>query len=123
MPKSACLKCHRLIPMGQTYCTTHTRKPRPRVRPSKTKRGLGYTYEKNRGIALSISRGCVLCGLPGANSADHVVPRSQGGTEELFNLAPAHLSCNSSRKAKPLTLEQRKRLETYRALLRAGGYG
>lgn len=30
-------------------------------------------------------------------SIDHVVSRSNGGTDDIENLRPAHLSCNSSR--------------------------
>ncbi|MFJ2535867.1 HNH endonuclease [Microbacterium maritypicum] len=31
-------------------------------------------------------------------SMDHVVPRSQGGTWDLWNLRPAHYGCNSGRR-------------------------
>ena len=40
---------------------------------------------------------CHLCGLDGATSADHVVPRSQGGLDDVANLEPAHKLCNSLR--------------------------
>ena len=41
---------------------------------------------------------CWLCGLPGADSADHVIPVSKGGAVyALANLAPAHRSCNYAR--------------------------
>lgn len=41
---------------------------------------------------------CWLCGLPGSNTADHVIPRSKGGAVyDLLNLAPAHKRCNESR--------------------------
>ncbi len=41
---------------------------------------------------------CWLCGLPGATSADHIIPRSQGGAVyDLRNLGPAHKRCNESR--------------------------
>ncbi len=41
---------------------------------------------------------CWLCGLPGANSADHVLPVSRGGaTHDPANLRAAHYSCNSKR--------------------------
>lgn len=41
---------------------------------------------------------CWLCGLPGATSADHVIPRSKGGAVyDLMNLGPAHKRCNESR--------------------------
>lgn len=42
-------------------------------------------------------RTCHLCGLPGATTADHVVPWSHGGPNVVDNLEPAHQSCNSSR--------------------------
>ncbi|MFJ3394010.1 HNH endonuclease [Leifsonia aquatica] len=42
---------------------------------------------------------CRLCGLPGADSADHIVPRSKAPelTWELSNLRPAHKRCNEAR--------------------------
>ena len=41
---------------------------------------------------------CWLCGLPGATSADHIIPRSKGGAVyDLANLGPAHKRCNESR--------------------------
>lgn len=40
---------------------------------------------------------CHLCGLPGATTADHVLPRSRGGDNSIDNLRPAHKSCNFSR--------------------------
>lgn len=47
---------------------------------------------------------CWLCGLPGSNTADHVIPRSKGGSVyELANLAPAHRRCNESRGNKEPT--------------------
>jgi 5-methylcytosine-specific restriction endonuclease McrA len=119
MPKSACLTCHRLIPLGDSYCGTHTRKPKPRKKPSATARGLGYEYQKNRGVCLSVSRLCVLCGGDGANTADHLKPRHHGIDNSLGNLAPAHQRCNSKRQAKPLTPAQWGRVEAYRLLLTA----
>lgn len=47
---------------------------------------------------------CWLCGFPGANTADHVIPRSLGGAVyDLANLAPAHKRCNESRGNRPAT--------------------
>ena len=41
---------------------------------------------------------CRLCGLPGADTADHIVARSKGGAlYDVRNGRPAHSSCNSSR--------------------------
>lgn len=36
-------------------------------------------------------------------SADHIVPRSHGGTNAIANLRPAHYGCNSRRGARVLT--------------------
>jgi hypothetical protein len=38
-----------------------------------------------------------LCGLAGATTADHIVPRKFGGDDSIDNLRPAHVSCNSAR--------------------------
>lgn len=42
---------------------------------------------------------CRLCGLDGADSADHIMPRSKAPelTWELTNLRPAHKRCNEAR--------------------------
>jgi ribosomal protein S18 acetylase RimI-like enzyme len=37
---------------------------------------------------------CAYCGLPGADSWDHVVPLSQGGEHSPSNILPAHIECN-----------------------------
>lgn len=33
---------------------------------------------------------CHLCGRPGADSADHVIPRTRGGPDTIDNLRPVH---------------------------------
>jgi len=43
---------------------------------------------------------CHLCGGEGANSVDHLIPFSQGGGDNLDNLAAAHQTCNSRRGAR-----------------------
>lgn len=40
---------------------------------------------------------------PRGPSADHLTPRSLGGTDELGNLRPAHRRCNSGRRDRPLS--------------------
>lgn len=46
-------------------------------------------------------RTCWLCGEPGADSADHRIPRSYGGDDSPENLWPAHGRCNSERGNAP----------------------
>lgn len=63
-----------------------------------TARERGYTrkYEANRAYVLSKSKICWLCGESGADTADHVIPRSRGGSNAVSNLRPAHESCNKA---------------------------
>jgi 5-methylcytosine-specific restriction endonuclease McrA len=45
---------------------------------------------------------CWLCRLPGADSADHIIPLSKGGAVfDIMNLGPAHRRCNFSRGNRP----------------------
>lgn len=53
-------------------------------------------------VLANKGRTCHLCGLPGATSADHLIPWSHGGRNTLENLAPSHFSCNSARGNKTL---------------------
>jgi 5-methylcytosine-specific restriction endonuclease McrA len=57
-----------------------------------------YQWQKMRKRILHASDICWLCGHPGANSVDHVVPLSKGGARlDPANLRPAHMICNSRR--------------------------
>ena len=57
-------------------------------------------YKKNRLIVLEGSAWtCHYCKGP-ANTADHILPVSQGGTNEVSNLLPSCRPCNSSKKDK-----------------------
>jgi 5-methylcytosine-specific restriction endonuclease McrA len=42
---------------------------------------------------------CWICGQPGADTVDHILPAAHGGTRNETNLRPAHRSCNSRRGA------------------------
>ncbi|RAL98941.1 HNH endonuclease [Agrobacterium sp. MS2] len=44
---------------------------------------------------------CVYCGNP-ATSIDHVDPRCNGGSNDIENLVPACIPCNSSKGGKLL---------------------
>lgn len=45
--------------------------------------------ERNRRI-LAASNVCHICGQPGADAVDHVIPIARGGDEKPNNLRPAH---------------------------------
>ena len=73
--------------------------------------GLGWIEEDGYGprgtikwylrvdISLAYRRECVYCGAP-ASVLDHVVPRSQGGSDSLRNLVAACAPCNVSKGTK-----------------------
>lgn len=46
---------------------------------------------------------CVYCNLSKATTIDHVIPISRGGSNDIENLLPACVSCNSQKGAKLLT--------------------
>lgn len=71
--------------------------PPPRY-PSAT----GRPWRRARAAVLARSTLCWLCGHGGADSVDHVIPRSRGGSLlDPSNLRPAHLRCNIQRGNKP----------------------
>lgn len=54
-------------------------------------------YREARRRVLAVSDVCWLCGRPGADTVDHIVPYALGGADTIDNLRPAHRSCNSRR--------------------------
>lgn len=82
-------------------CALIQRSLRPK-RPNVYRQG---NYQSNRKKMIEIAWEhhlcCALCGLPFARrediTADHIVPVRNGGTHDLSNLQPSHLSCNTSR--------------------------
>lgn len=59
-------------------------------------------YKRNRKLILEASNYiCHYC-QGSANTADHIVPVSQGGGNDLDNLLPACTSCNSTRQDKTM---------------------
>jgi len=74
------------------FCPAHELTPDQRS-PS-TRAGKDPKYRQNRKIVLAGNPPCYLCGEPGADTVDHVIPVAEGGTNELDNLRPAHGWCN-----------------------------
>lgn len=61
------------------------------------------TDETKAFIGELLSRPCDYCGATENITIDHVVPLSRGGKHEADNLAPACLSCNSSKNDRLLS--------------------
>jgi 5-methylcytosine-specific restriction endonuclease McrA len=61
--------------------------------------GGAHSVRKRKQVLAEYGNVCWLCGqpVPGLPSADHVIPRSRGGSDDIENLRPAHLACNVKR--------------------------
>lgn len=92
-------------------CPTHTRKPWANVRERRPNDLTGRALQtRNRRILARDAHTCHVCGQPGANTVDHVIPQAHGGTEDDTNLAAIHATpCHTqktqaeSRKGRGLT--------------------
>ena len=62
----------------------------------------GRPWRRLRAQVLATSNVCHLCGKPGADSADHIIPVSLGGRNVLSNCRAAHLRCNIQRGNAPI---------------------
>lgn len=110
----ACVVCGALSP--QRRCEKHERKPwegsdrREKVRSgSAQQKRARYVMRRDDSI-------CHLCGLPGSEEIDHVVPLAEGGSDELDNLAPAHKRCHAKKSsAEAQRGRERKRARKWNA--------
>ena len=64
--------------------------------------GRGVTPAQHQEVLESTGGLCAYCGKKRRLTVDHIVPLAEGGAHDVDNLAPACLSCNSSKSAKPL---------------------
>ena len=53
-------------------------------------RGQTYAYQQKRQRILAAPTICHICGEPGSDAIDHVIPKTLGGTDDDWNLRPAH---------------------------------
>jgi 5-methylcytosine-specific restriction protein A len=94
----SCPRCGRTFPAGQR-CPLHGQRRRS---PSSVATRLPG-WAKTRARVLARDRYvCGICGGPGADAVDHVVPASLGGTNHPSNLRAAHASCNARRGVRSL---------------------
>lgn len=79
------------------------RRPFEFPRESPTRRGYGRRWEKLRRMVLARHPLCqiaVLCeGTALATEADHIIPKSKGGTDSMDNLQGACHACHSHKTA------------------------
>lgn len=58
---------------------------------------MSISSNKKMRVLQSTGRFCAYCGLDGADTVDHIVPLSRGGSNASGNLAPAHERCNQAK--------------------------
>ena len=72
---------------------------------SQPRNGSTRAWRELRDRILRDSDICHICGQPGADAVDHVIPVSRGGTNHRDNLRPAHHNtgqrCNRVKGNKP----------------------
>lgn len=83
-------------------CPEHERKPwagsardRGAQRISGSRRQARARYVLMRDETI-----CALCGLPGAQEADHRIPLAHGGADDLTNLQAVHKDCHTKKTAR-----------------------
>jgi 5-methylcytosine-specific restriction endonuclease McrA len=86
-----CLECGRLTQWSR--CADHRTQ-----RGSATARGYGSAWQRTSARIIAGDGGvCSYCGGV-ADTTDHVIPRSRGGTDDDSNLVAACRPCNSRKK-------------------------
>lgn len=105
--------CGRLLTRGDFYRYRRSNDQR-QSRCKKCDVDRRYRAECRDAHGLPENAVCHLCGLDGMTEgnahADHLIPRSRGGSDDASNLRWAHAACNISRGNKPLTSIQLSRI-------------
>ena len=71
-------------------CPIHGQKPW-QSSTRRTRTGSGSRQQKNAAHVMYRDDGvCHVCGQPGADEVDHVVPLAEGGDDHVSNMAPIH---------------------------------
>ncbi len=102
MPKRECLTCRHLHDGPGSRCPTcTTTRERARLRPTTTQRGYGAAWQRLSAQVIAWFGRCVDCGHQGSEdnplTADHIVPKSRGGTDAWDNLIALCRNCNSTK--------------------------
>jgi len=99
----AALGCAALVDRGQ-YCPLHARtKKRAYDNRGRSSAALGYgaAWQRLRRSVLAEEPLCRNCGGRGrvvaATDIDHIIPKSQGGTDDVDNLQPLCHACHTAK--------------------------
>lgn len=101
MRSCPCLDCGRLTSSTRCpSCRTAYNRLRDSHRGTTTARGYGAGWRKIAAAVLERdSYRCHWCG-GSADTADHVIPKAAGGTDQLANVVAACRPCNFGRTAR-----------------------
>ena len=72
-------------------------------RAAKAQNGGSFSADEWEALCGLFDNKCAYCGDSNELTADHIVPLSKGGTNNIANILPACKKCNSSKHAKGLT--------------------
>ena len=72
-------------------------RPRPSRRSLRGAHARGYTKAWQQLARQYYGLPCHYCGRP-ADTADHVIPKAEGGSDDPSNLVPACRSCNGRKQ-------------------------
>jgi 5-methylcytosine-specific restriction endonuclease McrA len=76
--------------------------PEPTVLPRTAYPPLTKKERRRREILSAWAGRCAYCGTEGDHDLDHVVPRARGGHDDVDNLVPACVPCNSRKGTRPV---------------------
>jgi 5-methylcytosine-specific restriction endonuclease McrA len=105
MPVRLCRHCGRITREGEGYfhleCGRAYQREKSRRRRAKkgttSKRGYDSVHQMLRKVAIARHPWCTDCGSADDLCADHIIPTSQGGRNELSNYAVRCRGCNNAR--------------------------
>lgn len=69
------------------------------ARRKTAERGYGGRWQRIRKIVLSRDPVCAICQREASNHADHIVPKANGGTDDLGNLQGLCEECHNRKTA------------------------
>ena len=95
-----CLTCGRITRAGSRCepCRLQLVRRRSAARGTRQQQGYGNDWLRlSRQVVERDGGTCRYCGGP-ATTADHVIPKSRGGSDDPSNLVAACRSCNSAKR-------------------------